>query len=138
MEQLIEFSINHWPLTLSFVVLLALAINMEFRRSGATLSTHELTTKINREDALVIDVREAKDFKAGHIVDAMNIPLVKIDSELKALEKHKERPIVLVCNMGQHAGQAVRKLEAAGFEQVFRLSGGMSAWRAENLPVIRD
>lgn len=138
MDQIIEFSTNHWPMVVSFVVLLALAINLEFKKSGAALSTHQMTAKINSEDALVIDVREAKDFKAGHIVDSINVPLIKIDSEIKNLEKYKSRVLIVVCQLGQHSGQAVRKLESAGFEKVSRLSGGISAWRAENLPVIRD
>lgn len=138
MDQIIEFSVNHWPLVVSFVVLLALALNMEFKRSGKALTTHEVTAKINSEDALVIDVREAKEFKAGHIVDSINIPLIKLDSEIKNIEKHKSRAIIVVCQLGQHSGQAVRKLEVAGFENVSRLSGGIAAWRAENLPVIRS
>lgn len=138
MDQIIEFSTNHWPMVVSFAVLLALALNMEFKRSGAALNTHELTAKINAEDALVVDVRESKDFKAGHIVDSLNVPLIKVDSEIKNLEKHKARALVVVCQLGQHSGQAVRKLEEAGFEKVYRLSGGISAWRGENLPLIKS
>jgi len=132
MDQIIEFSTNHWPLVVSFVVLLALALNMEVKRSGAALTTHEVTAKINAEDALVVDIREAKDFKAGHIVDSIKIPLIKLESGIKNIEKHKSRPLVVVCQLGQHSGQAVRKLETAGFEKVSRLSGGISAWRTEN------
>ncbi len=138
MEQAIEFSINHWPLVGSFVVLLALALHMEFNKGGAALSVHEVTIKINNEDARVIDIREAKEFKDGHIVDAINVPLVKLDSEIKNLNKYKEKPLIVVCQMGQQSGQAVLKLQAAGFEKVFKLSGGMSGWRTEKLPVIKS
>lgn len=138
MDQIIEFSSHHWPLVLSFGVLVALALNAEFKRSGQSLSTHELTAKINSEDALVVDVREAKDFKLGHIVDSINVPLVKLDSEIKNLEKDKSRALVIVCQLGQHSGQAVQKLEKAGFEKVSRLSGGIGAWRSENLPLVRS
>lgn len=138
MEQILEFSSNHWPMVFSFVVLLFLTINLELRRSGAALTTHELTAKINSENAKVIDVRESKDFESGHIVDALNVPLLKVDSQLKSLEKHRSDVVIVVCQMGQQAGQAVKKLEAAGFENVSRLSGGMSAWQAENLPVVKS
>jgi len=137
-EQAIEFSINHWPLVTSFVVLLALALYMEFNRGGVAISVHEMTTKINKENARVLDIRDSKDFKAGHIVDAINVPLVKLDSEIKNLQKYKEQPLIIVCNMGQQAGQAVHKLQAAGFEKVFKLSGGMNGWRTEKLPVIKS
>lgn len=138
MEQAIEFSINHWPLVTSFVVLLALALYMEFNRGGAALSVHEATLKINNEDARVIDIRESKEFKAGHIVDAINVPLAKLDSEIKNLGKYKQSPLIIVCGMGQHSGQAVNKLQAAGFEKVSKLSGGMNGWRTEKLPVIKS
>jgi len=138
MDQVIEFSINHWPFVFSFVVLLILALNLEMKRSGAALTTHQLTAKINTENARVIDVRESKQFKLGHIVDAQNVPLIKIDSQINQLEKYKSDAIIVVCQMGQHAGQAVKKLEAAGFENVFRLSGGMSAWQSENLPLVKS
>jgi rhodanese-related sulfurtransferase len=138
MDQVIEFSTNHWPLVLSFAVLLALALNMEFKRSGAALSTHQVTAKINAEDACVLDIRETKDFNAGHIVGSIHVPLVKLESELKNLEKYKNKSVIVVCNMGQTSGQAVRKLEEAGFEQASRMSGGISAWRAENLPLVKS
>ena len=138
MDQIIEFSTNHWPLVFSFAVLLALALNMEFKRSGAALTTHELTAKINSEDACVLDVRESKDFKLGHIVGSVNVPMIKLDSELKNLEKYKLKSLVVVCQLGQHAGQAVRKLEAGGFENVSRLSGGITGWRSENLPLVKS
>jgi rhodanese-related sulfurtransferase len=60
---------------------------MEFKRSGAALSTHQVTAKINAEDACVLDIRETKDFNAGHIVGSIHVPLVKLESELKNLEK---------------------------------------------------
>jgi rhodanese-related sulfurtransferase len=138
MDRVIEFSINHWPLVFSFVVLAILALNIEIKRaSGSALNTRETTLKINNEEARIIDIRESKDFKTGHIVDAINIPLLKLDSRMNELEKYKNKPLIVVCNLGQQAGAAVKKLETAGFEQVFKLSGGMSSWRAESLPVVR-
>jgi len=123
----------------SFVVLAILAISIEVKRaSGSSLSTRETTLKINNEEARILDIREAKEFKTGHIVDAINIPLVKLDSRLSELDKYKDKPLIIVCNIGQHAGQAVKKLETAGFDKVFKLSGGMSTWRAESLPVVRS
>ncbi len=139
MDRVIEFSINHWPMVFSFVVLAILAISIEVKRaSGSSLSTRETTLKINNEEARILDIREAKEFKTGHIVDAINIPLVKLDSRLSELDKYKDKPLIIVCNIGQHAGQAVKKLETAGFDKVFKLSGGMSTWRAESLPVVRS
>nr|MBF0682560.1 rhodanese-like domain-containing protein [Pseudomonas sp.] len=85
---------------------------------------------------VVLDVRAKKEFDAGHIVDALNIPYDKLVSRLGELEKHKARTIVVVDAMGQHAGAACRELKKAGFTAA-RLSGGIASWRGENLPVVK-
>lgn len=92
---------------------------------------------VNRENALVLDVRDRKEFQAGHIVDAVNIPQSSLESRLDELKKHKDRPVVVVCRIGQNAGAAGTLLRKSGFEQVSRLSGGMTEWRNQNLPVVK-
>ncbi|MBL6689923.1 MAG: rhodanese-like domain-containing protein, partial [Pseudomonadales bacterium] len=66
-----------------------------------------------------------------------NFPLATFDSRVGELDTYKEKPVVLVCKMGQHAGAVGRKLKAQGFEDVRRLSGGMAEWTANSLPVVK-
>ena len=61
----------------------------------------------------------------------------KLASHLTELEKYKSRPVIVVCRMGQHSGDACKTLEGAGFTEVVRLQGGMAEWRGQNLPVIQ-
>lgn len=136
-EQIIEFSMNHPLLVGGLFSMILLALFLESQRAGKALSTHELTAKMNSESALVLDVRDAAEFSKGHIVDAINIPLAKLDSRISEIEKYKKRPIVVVCQLGQHSGQAVQKLQQLEFEAVYRLSGGVSAWRGESLPLVK-
>ena len=136
LAQLIEFASNHYVLVGSFVVLLALLIVSEMRKGGQSLSCRELTAMVNAEQALVLDVRNKKDFAGGHIVDALNIPYDKLDSRMVELDKHKAKTLIVVDAMGQHAGSVCAQLRKAGFT-VARLSGGISSWRADNLPLVK-
>ena len=137
MEQLFEFIGNHVLLVGMFVVLLVLFIRNEMNRGGANVSAQELVTLVNSENAVVLDIRDRKEFEAGHIVDAINIPYASLESRIDELTKFKERPIVLTCKMGQHAGAAGTMLRKSGFENVSRLTGGIMEWRNQSLPVVK-
>ena len=137
MDQFFEFIGNHPFLVGAFVVLLALFIRNETRRGGRTVSAQQLVDMVNREDAVVLDVRDKKEFDSGHIVDALNIPYGALESRLDELKSYRARPIVVACKMGQHSGAAGTVLRKNGFEQVSRLTGGIAEWRNQNLPVVK-
>jgi rhodanese-related sulfurtransferase len=137
MDRIYPFILNHWALVSLWAVLAATLVVYLGRKSGKALSPQQATLLVNREDGVILDIRERKDFERGHIVDAINIPLAKLQERLTELEKKKERPLVVVCQMGQHAGEAVKLLEAAGFARVSRMSGGMAEWAGQNLPLVK-
>src|SRR5262245_4788689 len=93
---------------------------------------------INRKDAVILDVREPAEFKAGHIPNARNIPAGQVGERLKELEKFKSRPILVACASGSHAGGAGGTLQKAGFGQVWSLAGGMGAWQQAGMPLAKD
>jgi len=93
------------------------------------------TLLMNREDAVVLDVRETGEWDTGHIAGARHIALGQIEKRLSEIEKFKARPIIVCCAHGSRSTSACGKLRKAGFEKVFNLSGGMSAWLEANLPV---
>ena len=95
------------------------------------------TTLAESDGAVIVDIRDNKEFGNGHIAGAVNVPFAAIDSRVGELVPFKEKPIVLVCKMGQHAGSIGRKLRSQGFEDVRRLSGGMAEWGANSLPVVK-
>ncbi len=121
----------------AFAVLLALFVHNELRRGGRTVTAQQLVELVNREGALVLDVRDKQDFNAGHIVDAVNIPHAAVAGRLGELKKHRAKPLVVACKMGQHAGSVGTTLRKAGFENVSRLRGGVAEWRNQNLPVVK-
>jgi rhodanese-related sulfurtransferase len=136
LANLIEFASTHYVLGGLFVVLLALLIFTELRKGGQSLSSRQLTALINQEQGLVLDVRGQKDFSAGHIVGALHIPYEKVASRIAELEKHKDKTLIVVDAMGQHAGTVSRDLKKAGFNAA-KLSGGIASWRGDNLPLVK-
>jgi len=106
------------------------------KTGSQSVSPQQAVTLINRKDGVVLDIRDKKEFEAGHIVDAINIPSGKLTTRLPELDKFKARPVIVVCKMGQHSSDACKALTTAGFEQVVRMQGGMAEWRGQNLPVV--
>jgi len=137
MERILQFAVNHPELVGPFIVLVILLIWVESRRGGKTVSSQQLTNLVNREGALVLDVRESKDFREGHITESRNIPFSTLKENLNQLEKFKEKPVVVVCNVGQHASAAGKILSGSGFTDVRRLSGGITSWKSDGLPLIK-
>lgn len=137
MTRFVEFLTNHWILAGLWLALFATLIAYLNSKSGKSISPHQATLLINRQDGVFLDIRERKDFDKGHIVDAINIPLAKLHERITELEKKKDVPIVVVCHTGQTAGEAVKALEAKGFTQVSRMSGGMNEWQLQNLPLVK-
>ena len=137
MEQLFTFIGNHPLLVGAFVVILILFIRNEMSRGGAAISSQKLVQLVNSENAIVIDVREANEYSEGHIVDAINIPFASFESRSDELNKHKDKPLIVACKMGQHSGSAGTILRKKGFTNVLRLTGGMAEWRGQNLPVVK-
>ena len=104
---------------------------------GPWVSTLEATQLINREDALVLDVRDAAEFGAGHMLGAKNIPLANVEARAGELDKHKAKPVIVLCNDGSRASKAAVMLRERGFAKVVNLSGGFPAWQQAGLPVVK-
>ena len=100
---------------------------------GAAVSPQEATLMINREDAVVLDVRSPEDFGKGHILNARNVPLSQLEGRAGELHKHKARPVI-VCEDGARSS-ATGVLRKMGLEKVYVLAGGLSAWQQAGLPV---
>ena len=128
---------NHYILVSSFVFLLVAFVINEGKQGGAAITPTNLVNLVNREGAVLLDIRDPKEYSAGHIAGALSMPVSSIDARIGELESEKGKPVVLVCKMGQQASATGRKLKALGFENVRRLSGGMAEWTAGSLPVVK-
>lgn len=105
--------------------------------SGVEQADTLKATRLFNDDALILDVREEKEYASGHIPKAKHIPLGNLSSRIQELEKHKNKPILVTCRSGQRSARACGMLKKAGFETVFNQSGGIIAWERANLPVVK-
>ncbi|WP_067709328.1 MULTISPECIES: rhodanese-like domain-containing protein [unclassified Erwinia] len=141
MQDIMQFAGSHTILSLAWVVLLVLVIVTTVKGMFSkvkTVSRGEATRLINKEEAVVIDVRSRDDYRKGHISNAINILAADIKKgSFGELEKHKAQPIIVVCANGTTAAEPASQLNAAGFERVFVLKDGVSGWSGENLPLVR-
>ena len=142
MEKILLFASEQWLLISAFVGALWLLAWQEQRSAGTGVSAHRLTTLVNSEDAVVVDLRDKADFDAGHIVDAVSIPFSKWQSQNTSggeteLGKYKDRPIVLVCKMGQQSSHVARKIANDDYAAVYRLSGGLAEWQSAQMPLVK-
>ena len=142
MDQLITFAMSQPLLSTAWlvIVLLIIVITIRIQMSPIKqLSTQQMTFLVNRESGVVVDSRSEKDFKAGHIIDAIHLDNEKVSkNDFASLEKHKDKPIIIVCSAGLSAGKVASQLAKAGFTRVNLLKGGMSAWLSAGLPVTKS
>jgi rhodanese-related sulfurtransferase len=101
------------------------------------LTPSQATLLMNREDALVLDVRETGEWSSGHITGARHITLAQLEKRMSEIEKFKDRPIIVVCATGNRSSSACGQLKKGGFEKVFSLGGGISGWSEANLPLTK-
>jgi rhodanese-related sulfurtransferase len=101
---------------------------------GARVSASDAVQLINKHDAVIVDIREANEFAAGHILNARNIPLKEIEARVKELAKFKEKPVIVACDSGNRSRGGVAALKKQGFAQVYNLTGGLGAWQQAGLP----
>jgi len=132
------FLIDYWYFSVPLFFFLFLFAYSEMNKGGKKIEPNELTRLVNKENAILIDLRKKEDYENGHIMTALNYPHQEFDNQMHELDKFKERPIILVCDMGRNSANIGEKLKKAEFEKTFRLNGGMITWTQENLPVVQN
>jgi len=140
-SQLVEFISNHPLLVMTLVAILVMLIGGELRQrlSGVSeVGPVEATRMLNHDNAVMIDMREDKEFREGHIVNAIHLPASKQDNYNGKLEKYREQPLIVYCRSGQRSVAVCSKLRKQGFEAVYNLKGGVLAWQKAELPLERD
>jgi rhodanese-related sulfurtransferase len=137
MTRLVDFVRNNFLLFVVALVSGGMLLWPLVRRTtgGPWVNTTQATQLINREDALVVDVREPNEFATGHVLGAKNVPLAKLDASGADLAKKKERPVIVYCDGGDRSAKALSALKRQGYTRVANLSGGLAAWQQAGLPV---
>ena len=107
------------------------------QRRGQKVSILQATQLINQGKAVIVDVRDPAAFGAGHLRDAKNIPLKELSNRIAELDKFKSKTVIAVCQAGVQSAKAAAELKKAGFNEAVSLDGGVSAWQAQSLPVVK-
>lgn len=137
----VEFLSQNWHLILTLVIILALLVLEPFLLKAAGInqvSPLSVTQLVNRQSAIILDVRSLKEYTAAHIPDAVNIPLSEFAKQADKLDAYKGKPVIVSCRSGARAKSAAKKLGKQGFKEIYILSGGNLAWEKENLPMTRN
>lgn len=137
MLEFIDFVTQNWILVALWLIFLVWLVMSESARGGKTVSPQQATTMINTQDAVVVDVRKPEEFAKGHVPHSINIPAAKIKDRMSELNKHKDKPIIVVCNSGQTSGASGAELRKGGFEPVYRMKGGVMEWQNSRMPLVR-
>ncbi|MDM0011508.1 rhodanese-like domain-containing protein [Variovorax sp. J22P168] len=103
--------------------------------NAGSLTAQGAVQLINRERAVVVDVRAPEEFAAGHVTGARNVPLAELEQKLPATVKNKSLPLLLVCATGSRAQRAVATAKKLGYEQAQAVAGGLKSWKDANLPL---
>ena len=102
---------------------------------GPSVNTLEATQMINRQDALMLDVREQAEYAQAHILNARGLPLSQLEARIGDIEKFKDKPVIVYCATDNRSRAAVATLKKHGFTNAVNLSGGFAAWQQAGLPV---
>ncbi|OIQ47179.1 MAG: rhodanese-like domain-containing protein [Gammaproteobacteria bacterium MedPE] len=141
MQEIIEFfQANIWLATAWVILFVAVVFTtIKATINGVKKINHQQATMLmNREDAVVLDVRGDGEYKKGHILGSQLIPLSKFkNNDLASIEKYKDTPIIVVCNSGMTSNQACQMLQKLGFNDLYNLQGGITEWRNANLPLTK-
>jgi rhodanese-related sulfurtransferase len=139
-SDLLAFAGAHPYLSLALAALTLALVFTEIAglfRGFKGLAPAQVTALINRDNALVVDLRPQADFEKGHIPGSKNVQMSQFDPENKQLTAARALPVVLVCKTGQSAASAAGRLHKAGFERVHVLDGGIGAWQQADLPLVK-
>lgn len=138
MGQMGQFIINHWELWLALLVVLLLIFISEKlaqKNRAKELSPQALVALLNNDEAVVLDTRDQESFRNGHIINAIRVNAD--DFALPKMNAYKDKAFVLVCARGQQTPALAQKLRAQGFANPMVLAGGISAWQAADLPLVK-
>ncbi|MDM0120469.1 rhodanese-like domain-containing protein [Variovorax arabinosiphilus] len=131
-----KFIVDNWMLILIAVSSGAmLAWPLIRGTGGGSLTAQGAVQLINRERAVMIDVRDAAEYAAGHATGARNVPLDQLEQKLPGTVKNKSVPVLLMCATGARAQRALATAKKLGYEQAQVVGGGLKSWKDANLPI---
>jgi rhodanese-related sulfurtransferase len=140
MDRFIEYATHH-PLLVGGTVAMAIAVaayELSKARSGGQAVGPTDAVRLLNQGAVLLDVRSQAEFDSGHVIDARHLPQEQVGQASETLKRYKDKVVIACCESGARSGAAAQVLRTQGFTKVVNLRGGLQAWRAENLPLVRS
>lgn len=139
MENLIFF-IKLYPILSFFWICLLIFLIYSFIKkifSKIKFISHiEAMYQINKKNAIIIDIRIHQEYKKGHIVNSIHLPIQEIQkNNIEKIEKYKDNLIIIVCENGNNSFNVAEKFIKLKFKKVSILKSGFNGWINENLPI---
>jgi len=99
-------------------------------KAGKTISQHKFQRLLKKKNTVLLDVRTADEYKAGHIPGALQIDVMQPDDfKKKASALDKEKKYLLYCHSGKRSNNAKLVMKQLGFTRLYDLEGGFSNWK---------
>ena len=138
MDRILEFTSQHTLLVAFLLISFFVLVFSEMRRkaSGMVSIDPSAAVAMINNDGIVLDLRNTETFSKGHIVNAKNIPYDEFDAQSNKVQRWINKPVIAVCDTGITSTKAVDALRKSGFESIYSLKGGMTAWGGAGLPVV--
>lgn len=141
LESIVAFAGRHYILSALFVLCLVMLIYTQIRimlSPVKAISSGKATDLINNANAVSVDLRTDKEFAAGHITGAVNLPVKLVnEGNFGAIDRYRNVPLVIVDQSGVSSFDAARTIRKAGFPEVYALAGGIGAWTDERMPLVK-
>ena len=136
MDKFILFLIEHYFYSVPLLVVSILLIRSNAIKGGKKITPQDLINLTNQDAAQLIDLRSSNEFDDGHITGSINIPYTDLEDRIHEIKKQEDKSLVLICDTGSQSANAGEVLNKSGFENTVILSGGIGAWRLDNLPLV--
>lgn len=99
------------------------------------VSPKQAATMKSEQNAVIIDVREDKEWNEKHIPGAIHIPLGELPKRMAELEPYKNSTVITQCQRGGRSAKAYETLKQAGFSNTYNMAGGLEAWKNDGLAI---
>ena len=136
MDKFILFLIEHYFYSVPLLVVVILLIRSNAVKGGKKITPQDLVSLTNQDAAKSIDLRSPNEFADGHITGSINIPYADIEDRLHEIKLQEGKSLVLICDSGSQSANAGEVLNKSGYQNTVILSGGIGAWKLDNLPLI--
>ena len=136
MDKFILFLIEHYFYSVPLLVVVILLIRSNAVKGGKKITPQDLVSLTNQDAAKLIDLRSPNEFADGHITGSINIPYADIEDRLHEIKLQEGKSLVLICDSGSQSTNAGEVLNKSGYQNTVILSGGIGAWKLDNLPLI--